>query len=181
VVEHRLHLVAVVDLLVHIRGQHGGHEEVYFGQGVLQDGGLFHILQHGPPALARAMIEDVETVRPAAKVGVVAPGAHGHLAISVAEGHARRSRFERPAHQVLRQPDADAVCFAAALDENLPGALVVHFDADALQHFEAAGVNPLALRRPHARVVSAGLTQSVCLNHGCPIPGGEFCYIFELR
>jgi hypothetical protein len=83
VVKHDFHLVAVVDALVYVFGQKLRHDKLDLGQRVLEDNGFLDILTNCSPSLASAMVENVEAVRTTAVIGVVSPGADGHLTVAI--------------------------------------------------------------------------------------------------
>ena len=169
VVEHDLHLIAVVEARLHISGQHHRHAEVNLGQGILDAHSILHVLKQGRAPLAGAVIENVQAVRPPTKVGVVSPGPDGDLTAPVVQGHPPGNQGQRLGYHMLRNPDADAVGLCTALDQQVTGLRKVDIHTNALQDLQARLVDPLPLLQPQTCIVRAGHAVPMSLYHHSPL------------
>ena len=116
VVEHHLHLVTVINALVYVLGQERRHDEVNFRQRVHQCDCFNHILQPGPAPFTGAMVQHVQTIGPAAVVGVIASRTHRHLAVAVVECHTFGGHCQGPGHHVFGDVHPDAIGPSSSLD-----------------------------------------------------------------
>ena len=176
VIEHHLHLVAVVDALVHFGGQEHGHDKVELRQGILHDRGLPDVLKGTRSSLPGAVIEHVEAIGAAAIVGVIAPGPDGHAAVAVVEGQALGRRGQGPLDHDFRDAQPDAVGPGPSLDQELARLLVVDVDAHPLQDLQAGEVDLFSLLLSHAGIVGTGCAQPVCFDH---LPARSLCCVIR--
>ncbi len=165
VVEHGLHLVAVIDAGVDVGGQKGRHHKADLRQGVLHDLGVDHVLEHGQTPLVRPVVQDVEAVGAAAIVAVVALGSNRDFAILVEQGRALGRDGQGLEDHQLRDADDDAVGLGPTFDQQVQRLLVVDLHADMLEDLDAGPVDLFALLGAQPRVVGARLSQTLGLDH----------------
>jgi hypothetical protein len=104
------------------------------------------VLDDGLAALARPVVDDVQTIRTRPVEGAIAAHRHGWISLTVVERHLLGDGEESPLHDARRNADQVAVVHPGPrFLEQLDGLREIQPHSDTLQDFQAGLVHPAEL------------------------------------